>query len=70
MATDYRQFVNQALTREQRGCLSKAVFESRREARSIARNGRRSNGQLKPYSCAYCGRWHLGHSHPKSSARQ
>ena len=53
----------------QRSCMSKARFESRREARSLARNGRRSNGQLDAYHCQNCSYWHLGHNRSPKSRR-
>ena len=59
--TDYHQFINRNLPLLERGCTSKALFTSRREARSLVRNGRRSNGALKAYHCRSCGGWHLGH---------
>ena len=58
---DYHQFINRDLPYLERGCTSKALFTSRREARSLVRNGRRSNGALKAYHCRSCGGWHLGH---------
>jgi len=58
---DYRQFINRNLPLLERGCTSKALFTSRREARSLVRNGRRSSGALKPYHCRSCRGWHLGH---------
>ena len=61
MAAEYTQFINRNLPRIERGCLSKAVFSSRREARSVANHFRHGDGQVKPYACDYCGGWHLGH---------
>ena len=58
---DYRQFINRSLPLIERCCTSKALFTSRREARSLVRNGRRSSGALKPYHCRSCRGWHLGH---------
>ena len=58
---DYRQFVNRDLPIRARACESKAVYLTRGEARSTARNGRRQDGSLAPYHCRFCGRWHLGH---------
>ena len=58
---DYRQFINRNLPLLERGCTSKALFTSRREARSLVHNGRRSYGVLKAYHCWSCGGWHLGH---------
>jgi hypothetical protein len=63
LTVDYRTLINRDLPPVERGCTSKVAFESRREARSVARNGRRSNGQLHPYHCRYCDLWHLGHRH-------
>jgi hypothetical protein len=59
--SDIGHLINRRLPAVERSCLSKAFFVSRREARSMARNGRRSNGQLKPYRCRYGEHWHLGH---------
>jgi hypothetical protein len=61
MSIDYRRFINRDLPLLERGCTSKAAFESRREARSLARQGRRSDGRSHPYHCRTCGSWHLGH---------
>lgn len=61
MAVDYRQFINRDLPRIERGCTSKVVFDSRREARSWVRHGRRSDGTTAPYHCGACGSWHVGH---------
>ena len=58
---DYRQFINRDLPIRERACGSKAVYVSRRDARSSARHGRRQNGSLAPYHCRYCSLWHLGH---------
>lgn len=63
LAVDYRTLINRDLPLVERGCTSKVAFESRREALNLARNGRRSNGQLHPYHCRYCDLWHLGHRH-------
>ena len=57
----YREFVETNYGGFERSCLSKARFDSRREARSMVRNGRRSNGQLEAYHCSNCDAWHLGH---------
>ena len=58
---DYRQFINRDLPIRERACESKAVYVSRGDARSSARNGRRQDGSLAPYHCRYCSLWHLGH---------
>ena len=60
---DYRQFVNRDLPLLERGCTSKAVYLSRREARSTGRHGRSQDGSLRPYRCHHCDGWHLGHRH-------
>jgi hypothetical protein len=57
----YRSFINRDLPLLDRGCTSKAVFVSRREARSLANHGRRMGPGLLPYRCRYCTGWHLGH---------
>ncbi len=59
---DYRQFVNRNLPLQDRGCTSKAMFVSRREAQSLLRKGRHGSSGLKPYRCRWCDGWHLGHS--------
>jgi hypothetical protein len=61
MSVDYHDFINRDLPLVERGCTSKALFLSRREARAWMRSGRRSDGRLDPYHCGYCGGWHLGH---------
>lgn len=48
MSVDYRDFINRDLPLIERGCMSKAAFVSRREARSWVRDGRRSDGSLDP----------------------
>jgi len=58
---DYRQFINRDLPLRERACETKAVFVTRADARSSARNGRRQDGSLSPYHCRYCSLWHLGH---------
>lgn len=58
---DYRLFINRDLPLRERGCESKAVYLSRGEARSRARNGRAGYAGLHPYRCRYCPHWHLGH---------
>ncbi len=58
---DYRQFINRNLPLQDRGCTSKAVFISRREAQSLLRNSRHGSTGLKPYRCRWCEGWHLGH---------
>ena len=60
MTVDYHQFINRDLPPRERGCTSKAMFLSRREARSISRQPWASSG-LKPYRCRWCDGWHLGH---------
>ena len=60
MTVDYHQFINRDLPLQERGCTSKAVFISRREARSLANHSRLTVG-LKPYRCRWCDGWHLGH---------
>jgi hypothetical protein len=57
----YRQFVNRELAPRDRGCTSKAVYLSRREALSLRRHGKRGYAGLHPYRCRYCDGWHLGH---------
>jgi hypothetical protein len=61
-AVGYRQFINRNLPMQERGCTSKAVYLSRREAKSLVRNGRRGYAGLKPYRCRWCSGWHLGHA--------
>ncbi len=61
LAADYHQFINRDLPIRERACTSKAAFVTRAEARSMARHGRHSNGQLEPYRCWFCDLWHLGH---------
>jgi hypothetical protein len=60
-AGDYHQFINRNLPLVERGCSSKALFVSRREAQNLARNGRRADGRVHPYRCRTCDGWHLGH---------
>jgi hypothetical protein len=60
-AVGYRQFINRNLPMQERGCTSKAVYLTRREAKSLVRNGRRGYAGLKPYRCRWCSGWHLGH---------
>jgi hypothetical protein len=58
---DITEFVNRALSLPERGCLSKARFDSQREARNLVRHGRHSDGSVEPYHCRICDYWHLGH---------
>ena len=69
MKVDYRLFVNRDLPPVERGCTSKSMFVSRRDARSQARNSRRADGQLKPYHCRFCDGWHLGHNRQRKARR-
>lgn len=64
MLADYKTFINRDLPPVERGCTSKAVFVSRREARSLSRHARHGSGQLAPYHCQVCDLWHLGHRRP------
>ncbi len=57
----YRQLINRNLPLVDRGCTSKALYITRREAKSEARHGRHQDGSLHPYRCRYCDWWHLGH---------
>lgn len=44
----------------QRGCVAKAVYVTRGEARQFVRNsGSRFDRAVKPYRCEWCGLWHL-----------
>lgn len=66
----YRQFINRDLPLRDRGCSSKAVFLSRREAKNVSRHGRGQDGSLRPYHCHWCDWWHIGHkrqAHPLTS---
>jgi hypothetical protein len=66
---DITVFLNRALPLPERGCLSKARFESRREARSFVRQARHCDGSLAPYHCRLCDYWHLGHRRPTNRYR-
>lgn len=66
MSVDYRQFIDRDLPLIERGCTSKVLFLSRREARAWVRAGRRSDGRLDPYHCRYCDGWHVGHRHRRT----
>lgn len=59
--TDYRLYINRDLPIRDRACESKAVYVSRADARSMARQGHRQDGSLTPYHCRFCSQWHLGH---------
>jgi hypothetical protein len=61
MTVDYHLFINRNLPPLERGCTSKAMFVSRREARAQVRHGRQGDGSVKPYHCGHCDHWHLGH---------
>ena len=61
MIDDYRLYINRDLPLIERGCTSKAAFDSRREARSTANHSRTRNGSLRAYHCSNCDLWHLGH---------
>jgi hypothetical protein len=61
-AIGYRQYINRNLPLQERGCGSKAVYVSRREARSMVRHGRQSYAGLHPNKCRWCFGWHLGHA--------
>lgn len=57
----YLDLINRDLPLIDRGCTSKSVFVSRREARAMGRHGRSQDGALRPYHCQHCDGWHLGH---------
>ena len=59
---EYRLLINRDLSLRERTCGSKAAYVSRGEARTLARHGRRADGQVAPYRCPFCDLWHLGHS--------
>ena len=61
LAIDYRTLINRDLPAEERGCTSKSVFTSRREATQVGRHGHHASGQLEAYHCRWCDLWHLGH---------
>jgi hypothetical protein len=61
MQVAYRDLIDRRLPLVERSCTSKAAFVSRREASSLARHGRHSDGAMKPYHCRVCDFWHLGH---------
>ncbi len=70
MAQLYLAYINRTLPAIDRGCTSKALFASRREAKAYARNGRRQDGSLAPYHCRYFDHWHLGHTRGKARRRR
>lgn len=51
------------LEAQKRMCLHKRVYQSRGEAKRIARQTQRSRGErqhrCRPYQCAHCGFWHV-----------
>ena len=61
MIAVYREYIERPRDPIQRGCISKAAYVSRRGALQFARHGRRQDGTLRPYHCANCDAWHLGH---------
>jgi hypothetical protein len=66
---DYRSMINRCLPLRERACLSKSAFGSRSEARAVARGGRSSTGQLRPYRCPFEDHWHVGHRSRRSRQR-
>jgi hypothetical protein len=64
----YQALINRELPLQDRGCGSKAVFASRREARHLASHGRHMGSGLRPYRCRFCDGWHLGHRKPRHRA--
>ena len=47
---------------EVRSCRSKVRLDSRKGARSAARDiVRREGGTVLPYHCRFCDGWHVGH---------
>ena len=69
MQTVYRELIDRQVPFEERACLSKVRYASRREARTLSRHGRRQDGTLEPYRCRFCGEWHLGHSRHGAARR-
>jgi hypothetical protein len=61
MIAEYREYIERPRDPMQRGCIEKAAYPSRRGALQFARHGRRQDGTLRPYHCANCDAWHLGH---------
>lgn len=58
----YRHLINRDLPWEERTCTSKVPYLTRAEARSVARDGRRSSSSaLRPYHCPLGDHWHLAH---------
>ena len=57
----YRRLVNRDLPWVERTCTSKVPIGTRTEARAQARDGRRSDGSLRPYHCHLEEHWHLAH---------
>ncbi|MEX0629313.1 MAG: hypothetical protein WEE67_02635 [Chloroflexota bacterium] len=60
MTVDYHQCINRNLPLRERGCTSKVMFLSRREARSIGRQAWVSSSPRR-YHCRWCDGWHLGY---------
>jgi hypothetical protein len=58
---DISEMVNRSMPFIERSCLSKALFISQREARSVVRHGRHQDGSVQPYRCRFADHWHLGH---------
>lgn len=56
--------------REYRGCGSKAVFISRREAQARVRRNHDAGPRLRPYRCPWCGQWHLTSSNRSAGRRR
>ena len=68
MQVAYRELIDRRLPLIERGCTSKAAYASRREAGAIARHGRHTDGTLRPYRCASCASWHLGHRRARTAS--
>lgn len=42
-------------------CGRKRRYTSRRYAKQAAKRHYRHADRVRPYACAFCGQWHLGH---------
>lgn len=51
-------------------CYGKQTFHTAAAARHcIDRRKRRLTGQVKPYRCTECGKWHIGHTQRRTAKR-
>lgn len=66
MTDAFHTYVNRDLPPMDRGCVSKAPFVSRGEAKQAVKAAAKHGISLKPYHCRYFDHWHVSSRKGKS----